>query len=290
MGTTRFIFRISKLIVSALGLTILTSCQGTPVLESTLTPSSTPIPVGYAGNPVTANNQWKPLVQTFDGVDMVLVPVGCFMMGTTDEQLKAASDILHLPLDWMQSETDTEQPASKVCFDHPFWIDRVEVTNAEFSRLGGQSELDNRWVGDYLPRANITRAEASTFCQRRGARLPTESEWEYAARGPDDLLFPWGNTFVAENVTGGEIGRRHAWDVGSRPDGVSWVGALDMAGNLAEWVSSQGMPYPYNASDGREDGSARNSFEMIVRGGSWLTMDTISLRTASREKPSFGER
>lgn len=164
-----------------------------PARAPAATPSPTPPPPGYAGNPVTSNSQWTPLTQTFDGVDMLLVPAGCFMMGSTDAQIKTTADTLLQPLDWIRGEAKSEQPATKVCFDRPFWIDRVEVTNAEFTRLGGQAEIDNRWVGDYRPRASITRSEASGFCQKRGARLPTEAAWEYAARGPDALPWPPGH-------------------------------------------------------------------------------------------------
>jgi formylglycine-generating enzyme required for sulfatase activity len=199
-------------------------------------------PLTESLSPVTRNADWTPVIQEFDGVEMVLVPPGCFDMGNA-------------------TGSDREQLVHQQCFDEPFWIDRYEVTNAQYHRT------DAAWAKDTLPLALITWPVAYDFCKLRGTRLPTEAEWEFAARGPDGLLFPWGNDFVPENV----VYRGNASqtsEVGSRPGGASWVGALDMSGNVMEWTSTLYREYPYNADDGRElltnDGSAR-----VVRGGSF---------------------
>jgi formylglycine-generating enzyme required for sulfatase activity len=221
----------ANVILSGIRTTI-APCTGgdtsTPLIES---PAS-----------VTRNADWTPVIQEFDGVEMVLVPSGCFEMGNA-------------------TGSDREQLVHEQCFDEPFWIDRYEVTNAQYHRT------DAAWANDNLPLALVTWPVASDFCKLRGVRLPTEAEWEYAARGPDGLLFPWGNDFIADNVVYRGNASQTA-PVDAHPNGASWVGAFDMSGNVMEWTSTLYKEYPYVADDGRElittDGSAR-----VVRGGSF---------------------
>jgi formylglycine-generating enzyme required for sulfatase activity len=220
---------------------------------------------------VESNEDWEPYVQEIDGVEMVLVPSGCFMMGSTDEQVEYA-DLSRTPQD--------EQPANQQCFDQPFWIDKYEVTNAQFAQLDGVAASESRWKDDTLPRETINWFEARDFCALRGGHLPTEAEWEYAARGPDNLIFPWGNTFIAENVVYKDNSESTTAEVGSRPGGASWVGALDMSGNVGEWTSSIFMDYPYDATDGREDNNDK-MIPRVLRGGSY-DLGAVSLRAAAR--------
>lgn len=233
---------------------------------STSTPSDTLTPdlalFGLSPDyPVTRNADWTPVIQDFDGFQMALVPVGCFMMGSEDGD-------------------EDEQPVHEQCFDAPFWIDVYEVTNAAYGSEGAFS-------GANRPRERVTWFEARDFCQQRGARLPTEAEWEYAARGLDSLIYPWGNDFVGENVIYAGSGREGPAEVGSRPGGVSWVGAMDMSGNVWEWTSSLYRDYPYNAEDGRESNSDDNNAR-VLRGGSW-SFNNYRVRAAfrSRDDPSF---
>jgi formylglycine-generating enzyme required for sulfatase activity len=179
-----------------------------------VTPTDDPQPVlERAQNFSGGNNDWEPFIQDFNGVEMVLVPTGCFMMGSTEEQLEASF---------------------QVCLGEPFWIDRTEVTNAQVAFWGGQAGQPSYRTDGSNPRDSITWAEANSFCASRDARLPTEAEWEYVVWGPDSWVYPWGNDLDrAYVVYDGEI----ASPVGSRPDGISWVGALDMSGNVAEWVA-----------------------------------------------------
>lgn len=217
---------------------------------------------------VLKNVDWTPQIVTFDGVAMVLVPSGCFQMGSNYGYAN-------------------EKPDHQQCFDQAFYLDRYEVTNEQFAQFGGQAANASKWTDAKRPREQITWFEARDFCAKRGARLPTEAEWEYAARGPDRLIYPWGNTFVADNVVyGGNSGSQTA-SVGSRPFGVSWVGALDMSGNVWEWVSSIYQSYPYVSTDGRESSSDTNSAR-VLRGGSWYGGGT-GLRAAFRnwDGPAF---
>lgn len=176
---------------------------------------------------VARNADWTPVVQEFDGVEMVFVPAGCFTMGHKEGQRD-------------------ESPEHKICFEKGFWIDRYEVTNAQYGE-------DGAFQGDDRPRENLTWFEARDFCAGRGVRLPTEAEWEYAARGPDGLIYPWGNTMIDNNLVFDRNSNNETANVGSRPEGVSWVGAYDMSGNVWEWTASLYRPYPYVAGDGRED-------------------------------------
>lgn len=228
----------------------------TPEPSPTLTP--TPDPIQLATTPVAHNADWTPYERDFDGVPMVLVPAGCFMMGSEDGEAN-------------------ERPVNQVCFNTPFWIDKTEVTNAQFVHFGGVAGRNSNWTGDNRPRERITWLEARDFCDKRGERLPTEAEWEYAARGPDGLIYPWGSDFEADKVVYGANSGSQTAAVGSRPAGASWVGALDMGGNVWEWVSSSDARYPYDASHE----SITNGFR-ILRGGAYGGDYPNRLRAAYR--------
>ena len=237
------------------------------------TPSSTPsatsaisptLPPGF--EKVASNAQWVemggPIEQEFVGVMMVLVPAGCFDMGSTQEQREYAES-----LGLAMQDTEDETPVTEICFDEPFWIDKYEVTQGDFARFGGVAANDNFFSGERLPREQITWFEARDFCEeKRGGRLPTEAEWEYAARGPDELIYPWGNEFVADNVVYSGNSNSQTAEVESKSGGVSWAGAYDLSGNAWEWVSS--LYLPYDSSEDREDNS-NNSIPHVLRGGSW---------------------
>jgi formylglycine-generating enzyme required for sulfatase activity len=230
------------------------AANATPTQEmlSTSAPIGTPAPtvdasapLGYSkDNPVRANNEWTPTPKTFDGIDMVLVPAGCFIMGSDT------------------GDAD-EQNGDLQCFEQPFWIGLTEVTNAEYDPEGSLADPD-------LPRVTVLWRQAVAFCDRLGGRLPTEAEWEYAARGPDNLLFPWGNTIQTDAravYLTAEDPKRAPSPVGSKPRGASWVGALDMSGNVWEWTSSRYRLYPYDKADGRE--IPTSSENLVIRGGSF---------------------
>ena len=194
------------------------------------------------------NHDWQPFEYDFERVAMVLVPAGCFMMSDQSKPMPT--------------------PSTQICFESPFWIDKYEVSNAQFTTFGGEATNASQWTEAELPRDNITWSEADAFCRLRGARLPTEAEWEYAARGPESWLYPWGDTYNSDNVVWADPQKLLGTaPVGSIPSGASWVGALDMAGNVMEWTSSRYQSYPYDADDGRE--SDPNDLTRVARGGSW---------------------
>jgi len=220
-------------------------------LTETRRPAFTPVPPTEP--PVTRNADWTPIIQAFDGVAMARVPAGCFMMGSNAGQ----SD---------------EQPVHEVCFDTPFWIDVTEVTNGQYGSEGNFKGADR-------PRESVSWNEAKAHCEQRGARLPTEAEWEYAARGPDNWVYPWGNSFVADNVVYSGNSNSQTASVGSKPGGVSWVGALDLSGNVWEWVADWYGTYP---SEKQVNPSGLGSgVYRALRGGAWNFVDS-DLRAPNR--------
>jgi hypothetical protein len=230
------------------GVTPTTHASATPTFAPTAIPAD---PANLSGTLAPARNEdWTPISATFDGLPYVYVPGGCFSMGTNG------------------GETD-EYPAHDVCLD-AFWIGQTEVTGGQWGTEG-----DTR-----RPRSGVTGFEARDFCASRGGRLPTEAEWEYAARGPQGWVYPWGDEFVANNVVFGGNAGGASLPVGSRPGGASWVGAQDMSGNVWEWVSSLYQSYPYSVADGRE---AFDDFEnmRVIRGGAYDN-DVDAARAANR--------
>jgi formylglycine-generating enzyme required for sulfatase activity len=224
-----------------------------------LTPSPTPdlysaeeLAQSFSG---TTNGEWQPYIHTFpDGIEMALVPAGCIQMGNGVYEIDGG----------------------RQCFD-AFWIDHTEVTQADFERWGGAKATTNFFLGGNRPVDSITWFEARDYCENtRAARLPTEAEWEYAARGPDALLFPWGNEWNSSNV----VYDGQTYEVGSFPTGVSWVGTVDMSSNVAEWTSSLTKDYPYNEADGREDRN-NTTDPRVVRGGAWHDIVVADLSTTA---------
>lgn len=252
---------------------------------------------------VTSNAEWQSHVieRDFDGYSMVLVPAGSFLMGSTEAEYEMALDMCIQSIlrgedscaYWLKDEVS----AQIITIDAPFWLDRTEVTRAMYAecvKAGACTETPE--PANYLPNEpdypinQVTWFQAVDFCAWRAARLPTEVEWEYAARGPDHLIFPWGDTTEGTEANYADQNFAAVWGpdarlayveyddgylyeapVGSYPQGVSWVGALDMAGNVSEWTATF-YPDPLYSIDG--DGRA-------IRGGDSGHVLSLS-RTAMR--------
>jgi len=266
------------------------TASASPTATSLSSLVTTPLILDFEA--VTHNEDWIPYITDFDGVEMALVPAGCFEMGSTNEQVNDAIRQCEKSSgagNCERSLYQDEQPVNTQCFDEPFWIDVYEVTNMQYGSSG-------EWAGDELPREQVNFTDAVTHCKSRGARLPTEAEWEYAARGPDGLIFPWGDAFERAfvnscdsscefNVIGTRVddGYANTAPVGSYASGVSWVGVMNMSGNVWEWTKSIYMDYPYNTADGREtDGNTDKSNRRVLRGGSWFHTGSDLLRSAAR--------
>jgi formylglycine-generating enzyme required for sulfatase activity len=219
---------------------------------------------------------------------MVWVPPGEFMMGTLDDE-----------------GYDDEHPQHLVRITQGFWLGRCEVTNAQYAAFlnahgsnqdGSGNRLiydnsygswckvayvDGTWVAlagwENHPVIDVTWYGAKAYCDHYGLRLPTEAEWEYAARGPSSLRYPWGNDWDASKCCNWD-NRGPAYDastgpgtmpVGSLPAGNSWCGASDLAGNVCEWCNDWYDDSYYSVSPMDDPQGPLSGSYRLLRGGSW---------------------
>jgi formylglycine-generating enzyme required for sulfatase activity len=239
-----------------------------------------------------------------DDMMMVYVPGGTFQMGCTQDEVDAALDQCVSALGSERCEPgkyDDETPSHSVTLDS-FWIDKYEVTNAQYARCvaDGSCEPPSRsstesrpgYYGDSqyddYPVIWIAWLDADAYCQWAGGRLPTEAEWEYAARGQDRTIYPWGDDPPSDTLLnyGWNVG--DTAQVGSYPGGASWVGAMDMAGNVWEWVYDRYAEDYYAQSPAQNPTGPATGYENVHRGGSF-SRDLISVRNANRSSnpPNF---
>lgn len=209
---------------------------------------------------------------------MVFVPAGYFTMGSNIDDLHRAAEV-------------DEWPQRQVWADD-YYIDIHEVTNAQYKRFVDSVKVDAppRWIdGNYgigedgLPVVSITWDEALAYARFVGKRLPTEAEWEKAARGTDARRFPWGNDFDSDKANNGD----RLMPIMSFPEGVSPYGCFDMAGNAAEWVDGWYEAYPRGPDDKLPSDIPDRQEEFrthrhVYRGGSWNSFGKF-LRCANRE-------
>ncbi len=166
-----------------------------------------------------------------------------------------------------------------------FYIDTHEVTVGDFRRSPVRLPEQPAWnVTDDMPVVNVTWLEAEQYCDWAGKRLPTEAEWERAARGTDARIYPWGDGWGADRVNSGVEGDGHekTAPVGSFPAGVSPEGALDMAGNVWEWTADWYAPDTFESSRYlRGRGPARGAHK-VAKGGSFRGLYSVNVRSAIR--------
>jgi formylglycine-generating enzyme required for sulfatase activity len=229
---------------------------------------------------------------TLPKADVVPVPAGEFLMGCNAEADKRCHQ--------------DELPTRKVSVSL-FQIDRLEVSVAKYAACvkAGRcstdgltdSELCNWGKADRVehPINCVDWNEASSYCQWAGMRLPTEAEWEKAARGDKAPVYPWGNAEPSCRVAimddGGDgCGRDSTWPVGSKPEGASRYGALDMAGNVWEWVADRFEEGYYAHAPSQNPPGPEGGMERGVRGGSWLSNEAADLRASERHASPMGYR
>jgi formylglycine-generating enzyme required for sulfatase activity len=214
-----------------------------------------------------------------DGMALLVVPPGNFQMGSTDSDTNAQPD---------------EKPQHTVQLD-AFLIDQTDVTNKMYAlcvsagactspsstssatrpSYYGNSEFDN------YPVINVNWNMADTYCKWAGRELPTEAQWEKAARGTDGYTYPWGNntpdiTLLNYNGIDGDT-----TEVGSYPKGASPYGALDMAGNVWQWMNDWYSDTYYQSSPSSNPLGPVSGQDRVLRGGSWGNF-YASVRSADR--------
>jgi serine/threonine-protein kinase len=200
--------------------------------------------------------------------EMVLIPAGEFLMGSDPNEDKDADD--------------NEQPQRTLYLPN-YYVARTPATNAQYLAFVQDAGWTppGHWEGGKPPRGKenhpvvyVSWVDALAYCKwlseatGRSYRLPSEAEWEKAARGTDGNIYPWGNQWDAGRCNNEESGIGDTTPVGEySPEGNSPYGCVDMAGNVLEWTSSLYKPYPYDAADGREDPDAEGA--RVLRGGAF---------------------
>jgi formylglycine-generating enzyme required for sulfatase activity len=227
---------------------------------------------------------------------MVSIPAGWFLMGTSDSQVMEMCNKEQWAIEWYEDDLfRVEKPQHKV-YLAAYEIGLHPVTNMEYFRFVWESnyKVPKGWQGfrfpeglDKHPIANITMADAMAYCEWLGKkfggtyRLPTEAEWERAARGATSRIYPWGNDFDPWRCNTLESSKGGTTQVGSyTPAGDSPVGCVDMAGNVYEWTSSRLVSYPYTPTPPPPEPGERVRY--VVRGGAYYYSRKLA-RCSSRE-------
>jgi formylglycine-generating enzyme required for sulfatase activity len=241
-----------------------------------------------------------------DASILIGIPAETFTMGSAQAEIDRAFDDAEARCrklgsaakrEWFQ----TESPSHRVTLA-AYSIGKYPVTNEQFRKFVEETSYHTDaeeagrsvvWIGTtnaYVvgaywaapqgpgskappqhPVMHVSWKDANAYCRWAGLRLPTEAEWEYAARGQNGYKYPWGNEWLSgkcqNSVEGGPGSAGGPVDVRHYKSGASPFGCFDMAGNVGEWCSSKLKPYPYNATDGREDSGGNES--RVCRGSSW---------------------
>jgi iron(II)-dependent oxidoreductase len=225
-------------------------------------PEADPNVVVWRGpEPPTAPEAGDVWLSPKNSKEMVYVSAGEFLRGSRE---------------W-EGDSD-ERPQREVCLD-AYWMDKTEVTNAEYRRFceaTGHKKSnywrDSRYSQPLQPVVGVSWGDASAYAKWAGKRLPTEAEWEKAARGEDGRKYPWGNEEPSSrhcNMRGSGEGHEYAAPVGSFPTGTSSYGCLDMAGSVWEWCADRYDEDYYSSAPSRNPKGPDSGENRVVRGGSW---------------------
>jgi formylglycine-generating enzyme required for sulfatase activity len=248
---------------------------------------------------------------TIKNPTMISIPAGKFLMGTSEDNIQ---QLQLKESDWAYEWSDhdlfaAEQPQHLVTLP-AFELAQAPVTNAEYYIFIWDSghRIPKTWTGYTFPEdtethpvVGVSKIDVEAYIhwlnQKTGLnfRLPTEAEWERAARGEDGRIYPWGNTFDPWRCNTAESMKKGTTPVGFySPSGDSVCGAADLVGNVWEWTQSLFMPYPYRPNTNREESKPKGRY--VVRGGAWYYTRKLA-RCAVREgvlpdhlSPSIGFR
>ena len=242
-------------------------------------------------------------VRSIDGAVEIFIPAGEFVFGCIDDHNGGYECM------------GDELPSRRLTLE-AYFIDKYEVSNAQYAACvasGGcfdpvyrYSSTREAYYGnpefDNYPAVNISWYEASAYCAWVGGRLPTEAEWEKAARGTDSRAFPWGDSAPTcklasyRDETGGEECAKDTMPQGAYPEGASPYGVMDLAGNVWEWVQDWYVLSPSGARLEIDPFEENLDLHKVVKGGSWdyswsrLRISCNSDHAPNEHKLSFGFR
>jgi formylglycine-generating enzyme required for sulfatase activity len=216
------------------------------------------------------NDYWEAFYRDYD-LTMIHIPSGKFMMGSNDGY-------------------DNEKPPHEVDLDG-YWIGKYEITFSQYDgyckKMGKEEQSDKGWGREKQPVINVSWDEAAAYCQWLSRetgltfQLPTEAQWEKAARGTGGLIYPWGNIFDKNKCNSYESGLKVPMPVGSYPSGKSPYGCMDMAGNVWEWCADwYDLDYYKNSPAKNPQGPLEGDYH-VLRGGSWF-LPSVNQRCAAR--------
>gem|GEM_PF-2473264 len=248
----------------------------TLIREKVATVDITLSPAAPAPPPVPTNGK--------DNAELVKIPAGEFMMGSNNDPF---------------AESD-EKPAHKV-ITNAYWIYRNKVTVEQYEQFCLESGYgmpeapphNPNWSKRNDPMVNVRWDDAVAYAKWAGGRLPTEAEWERAARGDKSLRFPWGDAFDSSKVWGSDKTQRAGTESILRTSFISEspFGVRDMAGNAWEWCSDWYLPTYYKSSPPRNPtGPNINGLYRVLRGGSYLDKSAKDFRSANRQQGGFRSR
>lgn len=249
---------------------------------ATATPALTPMPTEPTSTPTPPSS-----------AEMILIPGGTFLMGSTQEGVQQAASWCGCDPSRFEDELYMHE-----VYVSSFYIEKYEVTNEQFMAFveatgyetdAGKKPEAHTWRTEFTPGKEnhpvvwMSWNDADAYCAWAGKRLPTEAEWEKAARGTDGRLWPWGNVWDNSRLNMGETRRKTTTEVGSFPNGASPYGVMDMAGNVWEWVNDwYGSTY-YQQGKDRDPMGPESGEDRVLRGGAFNN-GIQDVRTANRHK------